>query len=183
MLYENLDNSTWMLSDYLALIGIIVSIVIATGIYLLQQRLSDKQKIDNQILIENKLNKKLENIRYEKANSKIQLYNSKLLNKSYFTENKRSRIWGYPYHGAELYSANFDGLEFVVGLEEIKGVLHYKVGIIPYDRILGIKPDGDESFNGTIFYVRPLLIQKDEYSISYVGFRYYAVPASKKSKS
>lgn len=168
--------SNWGPNEYLQLAGIFISGLIAFTIYLLQQKLSDKQQVDHRLEIENKAGQKLSDIRYQDHSSKVQLYNSKLLNSKHFSKNKRSVIWGYPYHGAELYSANFDGLEFVVGVEEINKVKHYKVGVIPYEHILGIKPDGDGSFSGMIFYVRPRLIQKDKYSIAYRSFRYYPIP-------
>jgi hypothetical protein len=170
--------SNWGPNEYLQFAGILISGLIAFTIYLLQQKLSDKQQVDHRLEIENKAGQKLSDIRYQGYSSKVQLYNSKLLNSKHFSTNKRSVIWGYPYHGAELYSANFDGLEFVVGVEEINNVKHYMVGVIPYEHILGIKPDGDGSFSGMIFYVRPRLIQKDKYSIAYRTYRYYPIPKS-----
>lgn len=168
--------SNWEANEYLQLFGIFMSGAIAFTIYLLQQRLSDKQRVDHRLDIEKKAGQKLSDIRHDGHSSKIQIYNSKLLDSKQFSENKRSIVWGYPYHGAELYSANFDGLEFVVGIEVINNTKHYKVGVIPYEHILGIKPEGDGSFSGMIFYVRPRLIQRDKYSIAYRSFRYYPIP-------
>src|SRR4051812_7813437 len=110
--------SAWTRSDYLGLAGIVVSGLIAFTIYLLQKRLSSKQRVDNRLEIEQKAGDKLYDIHYKDHSSKIQIYNVKLLNKKYFSENKRDVFWGYPFHAAELYAANFDGLEFVVGIEE-----------------------------------------------------------------
>lgn len=163
----------WTRGDYLALAGIVVSGFIAIAIYLLQRRLSDKQRVENRLEVEEKTRLKLYDIQYKDHSSKIQLYNAKLLNKKYFSQNKRDIIWGYPYHAAELYSANFDGLEFVIGIEEWNKKKYYKVGVIPYENILGIRPEGDGSFNGMIIYVKPRLFQKDKYSIAYKSFRYY----------
>lgn len=167
--------SEWTWSEYLELVGIVVSGLIAVAIYVLQRRITDKQRIDHRLEIETEIGQKLYDINYKDHSSKIHLYNAKLINKKYFSENKRSIIWGYPYHAAELYAANFDGLEFVVGIEKINGKKHYKVGVIPYEYILGIKPEGDGSFNGMIFFVKPRLFQKDEYSIAYRSFRFYPI--------
>lgn len=171
-----INMSNWEANEYLQVAGIILSGLIALTIYLLQQRLSDKQQVDHRLEIEDKAGQKLSEIHYKGHSSKAQLYNSKLLDSKHFSKNKRSIVWGYPYHGAELYSANFDGLEFVVGIEKINNIKHYKVGVIPYEHILGIKPNGDGSFSGMIFYVRPRLIQRDKYSIAYRSFRYYPIP-------
>lgn len=167
--------SDWTRSEYIELVGIIVSGFIAVAIYLLQRKITDKQRIDHRLEIEGKTGQKLHDIHYKDHSSKVHLYNSKLINKKYFSENKRSIIWGYPYHAAELYAANFDGLEFVVGIEKINDTKHYKIGVIPYEYILGIKPDGDGSFNGMIFFVKPRLFQKDKYSIAYRSFRFYPI--------
>lgn len=168
--------NNWGTNEYLQLVGILISSLTALTIYLLQQRLSDKQRVDHRLETEKKVGKKLSDTCYKSHSCKVQLYNSKLLNNKNFSKNKRSIIWGYPYHGAELFAANFDGLEFVVGINLINGKKHYKVGVIPYEHILGIKPKGDGSFSGLIFYVRPRLIQRDKYSIAYGSFRYYPIP-------
>lgn len=165
----------WTREEFLALVGIIISIFIAFAIYLLQKRLTDKQRVDHRLEIEDAVNKKLHAINYAKESRKVQLYNSKLINKRYFASNRRSIIWGYPYHGAALYGANFDGLEFIVSNEEWGGSKYQKVGVISYENILGIRPDGDGSFSGMIFYVKPKRLQKDKYSIAYDAFRYYKV--------
>ena len=167
--------SGWTRSEYLELIGIIISAFVALGIYLLQKKLTDKQRVDHRLEVEEKVGKKLYDINYHDHSRKIQLYNAKLLNKRYFTQNKRNFWWGYPFHGAELYAANFDGLEFIVGIEEWDGQKYYQVGVIPYERILGIRPEGDGSFNGMIIYVKPRLLQRDKYSIAYKSYRYYPV--------
>lgn len=174
------SSSGWTKSDSLQLIGIAVGTVVAFTVLLLQRKLSDKQRVDHRLDIEKKVGDKLYDIRYKDSNSKVQLYNSKLVGKSFFSNNKRSILWGYPYHGAELYTANFDGLEFVVGIEKRGNNKYYKVGVIPYEKILGVKPDGDGSFSGMIFYVKPKLLQKDKYSIAYSGFRNYPVPKNDK---
>ncbi len=46
-------------------------------------------------------------------------------------------------------------------------------GVIPYESILGVRPEGDGSFNGMILYVKPNLLQRDRYSIAYKSYRYY----------
>ncbi len=44
--------SSWTRSDYLQLAGIFFSIVIAFGVHLLEQRLTDKQRVDHRLEIE-----------------------------------------------------------------------------------------------------------------------------------
>lgn len=167
----------WSREEYLELIGIIVSSVIAIILFFLQRRVSAKQKIDHRLEIEREIEKKLYDIRYNDSNSKVQLYNVRLLTSKKFSANRRSILWGYPYHSAELYAANFDGLEFVDGIEEWDGERYHRVGLISYDRILSVRPEGDGSFNGPIYYVRPKLLQLDKYSIAYKSFRYYLAKA------
>jgi hypothetical protein len=167
--------SGWTRGDYLSLIGIFVSAIMTVTLYFLQKRISDKQKIDHRLEIESSVGEKLHEMQQGKASRKVELYNVKLLGKKYFSGNKRSKIWGYPFHGAELHSVNFDGLEFVINIEEWHGKRYHKVGLVPFDRILGIKPHGDGSFNGMILFVKPKLLQRDKYSIAYTAFRYYRV--------
>lgn len=163
------------MSDVIAIFGIIASITVAILIYLLQSRLTDKQKIENRLDLEKKLKQKLYHIHYDKHSSKVQLYNSKLIGKKNFANNKRTILWGYPFHAAELYQLNFDGIELVTDMIELDGEKYYKVGLIPYENVLGLSLDGDGSFNGYIFYVKPRLIQLNRYSIAYSRFRYYPV--------
>lgn len=179
-LYVNLGN--WTRADYLQLISIIVSGVIAIIVYWLQRRLSDEQRVDHRLELEEKVGEKIYNIRFNNHFPKVQLYNAKLLNRKYFAKNKRDFFYGYPFHGAELYAANFDGLEFVVDVEEWNGKKYYKIGVIPYENILGVKPEGDGSFTGMIFYVKPCLLQKNKYSIAYKSFRYYLIADSPASE-
>jgi hypothetical protein len=161
--------------DIVQVVGIIASGLLAITIYMLQQRLSDKQKVDHRLEVERTAGGKLEEMKTKGHPSKIVLYNAKLLNKKYFADNKRSVVWGHPYHSAGFYSIAFDGLEFETSIEEWKGKKYRKVGLIPFERILGIKIDGDGSFNGMIIYVKPRLIQKDKYAIAYTSFRYYSL--------
>lgn len=153
--------------------SLIVSSAIAIGIYILQSKLSDRETIERRLEVEKEAGEKLSYIKRVNGNSKVQLYNSKLVGKKYFSSNKRSFLWGYPYHAAELYDLAFDGVEFVCGIEEWDRKKYYKVGVIPYLRILKLLKNGDGSFNGPIFYVKPRLIQLDKYSIAYFRFRYY----------
>ncbi len=163
----------WTRADYLALLGIVASGFIAFAIYLLQKRLSDKQKVEHRLEVEEKVGEKLYDIHYKDHSRKIQIYNAKLLNKKYFSENKRDFFWGYPFLAAELYAANFDGLEFAIGLEEWNKKKYYKIGVIPYENILSVKPNGDGSFNDVIIYAKPRLLQRDKYAIAYKTYRYY----------
>lgn len=163
------------IENWINVVGILVGAALSISIYLLQQRLSDKQKIEHRLQLEREIGEKLSDIRYKKTNSKVQFYNTKLIDWGRFAENKRSFVWGYPYHAAELYSANFDGLEFVNGIEEWGDNKYYRVGVIDYERILSVRADGDGSFNGMILYVKPKLLQLDKYSIAYKTFRYYPI--------
>lgn len=165
----------WTRSEYLELISICISVVIAFTIYLLQRRLSDKQKVENRLEIEAKAGEKLREIRGKKHSSKVHLYNVKLIDKRYFSSNKRNLIWGLPYHAASLYAINFDGIEFALGVEEWGDQKYDRVGVVPFERILDVRLEGDGSFNGPIFYVRPRLFQRDKYSIAYKSFRYYPI--------
>lgn len=176
-MFTDLSNnlSGWTRSDYLQVMGVVISGLVAACIYLLQRRLTDQQRVVRRLEVEARIGEKLDRSQREKHSSSVQLYNTKLLNKKYFAQNKRSLLWGYPFHAAELYAANFDGLEFVVGIEKWNGQKYQQVGVIPYEGILGIRPEGDSSFNGMIIYVKPRLLQRDKYSIAYKSYRYYPV--------
>ena len=165
----------WSRSDILQLIGIIISSVIAIGVYGLQKRLTEKQRVDNRLAIEEAVKGKLYDIRHNHGSRKVQLYNSRLLNKKYFTRNSRSLIWGYPFHAAELYMADFDGLEFITGIKDINKKKYYEIGVIPYENIIGVRPEGDGSFHGMVIYVKPKLLQLDKYSIAYKARRLYLI--------
>jgi len=169
----SLDLAALDHSDWIAIVGTFVGSILSIVLFKLQQRLSDKQKIDNRLHVEREIGKKLYEIHYNNHSGKIQLYNTRLLNKQRFKTNSRSFVWGFPYHSAELYGADFDGIEYVIGIEEWGGIKYYKIGVIDYESILGVRPEGDGSFNGIIFYVKPKLIQKNKYSIAYKHFRYY----------
>ena len=160
------------------IVSLILTSTIAIAIYLLQSKLSDKETIDRRLEVEKEAGEKLLFIKQQRGSSKVQLYNSKLIGKKYFSTNKRSAIWGFPYHAAELYDLAFDGVEFVCGIEERSDKKYFKVGVIPYLRILKLQKNGDGSFNGPIFYVKPKLLQLDRYSMAYSSFRYYLVSES-----
>lgn len=162
----------------LDIISVSVSSLIAVVIYILQSKLSDKETIDRRLEVEKEAGEKISYIKRVRGSSEVQLYNSKLIGKRYFSSNKRSLVWGYPYHAAELYDLAFDGVEFVCGIEEWNNKKYYKVGVVPYIRVLKLRKNGDGSFNGPIFYVKPRLIQLDKYSMPYSSFRYYLTDSS-----
>lgn len=158
-------------AELISIFGIGISTLIAILLYVLGKKISDAQQISHISHTQDTIDVTL-NGAYAKD---VELYNSKLYTSKNFAKNKRSRIWGYSYHGAGLRGYDFEGVELIVKLVSWNKKKYHRVGIIPYDRILKVQPRGDSSTNKPILFVRPYIIQKDKYSIAYKKFVYYPI--------
>lgn len=165
-LIELLQNLTH--SDWIALIGIVTSSIIAFLLYILGKKIDDKQRIEHILLIQDTIGNLLRD-----GPCDIELYNTKLYDKRQFEKNCRSRIWGYAYHGAGLYSYGFAYVEFITETINWGGEKFHRVGLIPYKRIFKVMPHGDGSTSKPVLFVSPKLLQHDKYSIAYEKFVYY----------
>jgi len=161
------------LSELVSMIGIGMSAIIAILLYILGRKINDTQRIGHI----NSLQNEIENMLSGAKGRDIELYNSKLYTSTNFAKNTRSRLWGYSCHGAGLRGYDFEGVEFMVELVKWHETKFYRVGVIPYERILKIRQTGDGSTNKPILFVKPYLFQKDKYSIAYKKFVYYPLNA------
>jgi len=155
-------------SDWISIVGILISSIIAALLYILGKKIDDKQRIEHSLFIQDAISSVL-----LEGPRDVELYNIKLYDKKHFEKNDRSMVWGYAYHGAGLYNYSFSHVEFVTEIVKWGKNKFYRVGLIPYKRILKIMPEGDSSTSKPVLFVTPRLLQLDKYSISYEKFIYY----------
>ena len=171
------------LSDILAIIGIIVSSFIAYHLFFLNKRLTFKDSMSHGSEVRKIVDGLLMNIR-KGGSSKVELINVKRYKKDYPTKNNETRH-GYVYIGAELKGYSYDGVEFFNGLDEAyvtdddKITLKetskqasfnvYTTGVIPYEWIEFVDPDGDDTSYRPQFFVK----FKGKYHLPYKSKRFY----------
>ena len=177
------------LSDTLAIIGILVSAFIAYNIYFLQKRLTFRDEMLNAAQIREKVDVLLRDIR-NGTSSKIEFINVKRYKKDYPHNNEENRH-GYTYQAAELKGYSYDGVEFFNSIQEAyvdeQGKLTlektkkqasfnvYEVGVVPYEWIEYIDPDGDDTAYRPQFFskFKGTIGKRGMLKVPYKNFRYY----------
>lgn len=164
---------SYILDNLIGIIGIIVGSFIAYHVYFLSKKINLKDKLVHKENIQKAVEPLLLNIK-KGLSSKTELINTKKYIKYYPHNNKLNKN-GYTYLRAELKSIRFDGIEFFCKVSELykdvngnftlknenESVIEsknvFEVGIIPYEWIEYVDPNGDEfsyrpqfftSFNG-----------------------------------
>ncbi len=145
VIFEYLGN--FSRSDWIAIIGIFVSIIIAVLLYKFGKKISFQQKLIRQHEIQFQLNSHVDH--------DIEIYNTRLYRKQYFYENKKDVFRGYCYLGAGIRGYGIDGVELGYRRESWSDNFNVEVvGMLPYEWIEYIKENGDGSTNKTIVFVR-----------------------------
>lgn len=159
----------WVQENYQWLVGTLLSSVITYHVYILSVKVSNKDKLEHKDKIKSKTDLILDDIIKNQLRRKAILININKYFKDY--PNNSTKNGGYTYISGEIKTTRFDGVEFFASLpKEVykkengeytfdpgKGVeqdfVLVPVGIVPYDWIDHIDPDGDEYDGYPIFYV------------------------------
>ncbi len=166
--------SAWSfgLSDLIATIGIAVSAIIAILLFLLSRKLGLAQSLEHRSQIQELLRKKI----HSDENKKVEIVNARRFKHDYFTDNERHPIFGYAYLSGELKGVYVDGVEFIHGIRHAyrnkAGILSFtkklssdkkltvfEVGVVPYDWIVFINPEGDDTTNKMQVFVKARLFK------------------------
>lgn len=156
----------WIFENYQWLVEVCVGAFVAYHLYFLSKRVTSRQKLEHKDKVKAKADELCIKIFKENLRSKVYLVN---VNR-YFTDYPSSseKIKGYAVIAGEIKTTRFDGVEFFCSLP--KGVYRrpdgqltfdssdknekvqtvFPVGIVPYDWIEFVDPEGDE------FDYRPL---------------------------
>lgn len=150
----------WIQANYGWILSLIVQSFIAYHIFFLSKRLSTKSKLEHREKLKEQAEKILRDIHSKGLSPKVYLVNINRYFKDY-PSNKEKRFSGYSHIRADIKATRFDGIEFFAEMPkevykksdsrltfkgEKKNKLFnvYPVGIIPYEWIEYIDPEGDE---------------------------------------
>ena len=158
-----MDIKNWLSQHWFELVSAVVQVFIAYHIFFLSKRLSNKGKLDHK----EQIKQKAENL---KQGTEVYLVNINRYFKDY-PENNDKLFGGYSHIKAEFKCARFDGIEFFCstpeqvykradgtlsfkGEESEKEFIVFPVGIVPYEWIEFVDPEGDEYAYLPLFYSR-----------------------------
>jgi len=150
----------WLQANYGWVLSLIIQSFIAYHIFFLSKRLSTRAKLEHKEKIKQQAEKLLSEIHKRGLNSEVYLVNLSRYFKDY-PSNKEKRMSGYSHIKAEIKATRFDGIDFFAemprevyrrpdGKLSFKGKTKdklfntYPVGLVPYDWIEYIDPEGDE---------------------------------------
>ena len=150
----------------ISVIGITVSVIVAFSVLYLTKKLGFRDKMDHAQKIRNQVNELLVDIR-KGLNREVLLLNVKKYT-AHYPQNNEKNWQGYTCMKAELKTIRFNGISFFADIKELyideKGKYTlaktqkkadfnvFKVGIIPYEWIELINPEGDEYDYIPIFF-------------------------------
>ncbi len=166
----------WLEQNVLGVLQLLVGAFVAYHVFFLSKRLSNKAKLDHKEVIKNKAEDHLADINKKGLNREVYLVNINRYFKDY--PSNKEKIRGYSHIKAEIKATRFDGIEFFAGvvelyqteageysLKEDRGQRcsynAFQVGVVPYEWIEHIDPEGDEyayiplfycHFNGRIYW-------------------------------
>lgn len=160
----------WFSCNYQWVIGTILSVVIAYHVFFLSKKISSQSRLEHKDKIKKKTDDLIYKIYKENLRSKVYLVNTNRYFKDYPANN--AKISGYSTIAAEVKDTRFDGVEFFCSLargvyKDDAGKLSFKknennqealtvipVGVVPYEWIEFVDPDGDEFEYRPIFFVK-----------------------------
>lgn len=142
------------------LLSILIQSFIAYHIFFLSRRLSTKARLEHKEKLKQKAEEILGEIHRKGLRSKVYIVNISRYFKDY-PSNEEKRFAGYSHIRAEIKATRFDGIEFFAempkevykrndgrisfsGEKNDKLFNVYPVGIVPYEWIEHIDPEGDE---------------------------------------
>jgi len=150
---------SWIFNNLIGIISIIVGGFIAYHVYFLSKKIDLKDRLSHK---EN-IRKTVDQILHESSrgiSSRCELVNVKKYLTHYPDSNDKNKN-GYTYFGGELKALRFNGVEFFCGARELYKTNRgdyslqkkdndrekfnaFEVGVVPYEWIEHIDPDGDE---------------------------------------
>ncbi len=160
------------LSDLIAAIGIAISATIAVLLYILSRKIGLSQSLEHRSNIQTALRKKI----HGDENKKVELVNARRFKHDYPDDNDKSLIFGYRYLAGEIKGVYVDGAEFIHEIRHAyqdkanhlsltkrsstdKKTTVFVVGVVPYDWIIFINPEGDDTTNCMQIFVRARLFK------------------------
>lgn len=152
--------AVWFSENYGWSISLLIQGFIAYHVFWLSQKLSNKTKLEYKEKIKQKADELLSEISRKKLSRKVYLVNIDRYFKDY-PSNTEKNFEGYSHIRADIKAIHFDGIEFFAEMpvevyQKPNGNLSFKgtekelvfncypVGIVPYDWIEYIDPEGDE---------------------------------------
>lgn len=160
----------YLLTNIFEIAGIAISVFIAYHIFFLSKRISNSSKLEHKEKVKNSAQIILNKIQRENLRSKVYLVNSNRYFKDY-PGNQEKLVSGYSHIRAELKAVRYNGIEFFCSMPEQgyftrdgkitlnsdgnkEAFLIYQVGIVPYEWIEHVDPEGDEYGYVPLFYCK-----------------------------
>jgi hypothetical protein len=163
-------NMAWFWDNILGVVGILISSFIAYHIFSLSKRISNRERLEHKEQIKEKADGLIAKIIREKLRRKVYLVNINRYFKDY-PSNEEKLLSGYSHIRAEIKATRFNGIEFFAGMpvqiyqkqngrlslkgyDEEKVFIAFPVGLVPYEWIEYIDPDGDEYDYSPLVYCK-----------------------------
>lgn len=165
------------ISNLIQGLGILISAFIGYHIFFLSKRISNQTRLEHKEKLKKIADELISKIHSRGLRSKVYLVNTNRYFKDY-PGNQEKLISGYSHIHAEIKATRYNGIQFfcsmpeqayllasgelsLKGEESEKAFLVYPVGLVPYEWIEYINPDGDEhgwvplihcKFKGNIYW-------------------------------
>lgn len=160
----------WLIENIVGVLSIIIGAFIAYHVFFLSKRTSNKARLEHKEKIKEMADNLLAKIQREGLRSKVYLVNINRYFKDY-PSNKEKILSGYSHIHGEIKATRFNGVEFFAempvhifrkqnGKLSLKGTSQEKVftafpvGLVPYEWIEYIDPDGDEYDYSPLVYCK-----------------------------
>lgn len=167
----------YLIENGIEILGILISIFIAYHISFLSRGLSNQARLEHKEKVKKVADELVHKIHTRGLRNKVYLVNTNRYFKDY-PGNQEKLVSGYSHIRAEIKASRYNGLQFFCSMPEqaylntkgnisLKGseaekvFLVYPVGLVPYEWIEHIDPDGDEhgwvpliycKFKGNIYW-------------------------------
>jgi len=160
----------YLLTNIFEIVGIVISVFIAYHIFFLSKRVSNSSKLEHKEKVKNIIQALLNKIHKDDLRSKVYIVNSNRYFKDY-PGNQERIISGYSHIRADVKAVRYNGIEFFCSVPEQSyftkdgivtlnpvgnevAFLVYQVGVIPYEWIEHVDPEGDEYGHVPLFYCK-----------------------------
>jgi len=160
----------WMIANYQWLIGTIIGIVIAYHVYFLSKKLTARDRLEHKERIKARADEIINDIEKNDLRRKVLLVNVNRYFKDY--PSNVEKVSGYSVIAGEVKATRHDGVEFFCSSpravyrgkdgrlsfsclsDKEKAMTVFPVGVVPYDWIVHVDPEGDEFDYYPIFYTK-----------------------------
>ncbi len=160
----------YLLTNIFEIVGIVISVFIAYHIFFLSKRISNSSKLEHKEKVRSITQDLLNKIHKDNLRSKVYLVNSNRYFKDY-PRNQERLVSGYSHIRADVKAVRYNGIEFFCSMPEqgyftkdggitlnpegnAKAFSVYQVGVIPYEWIEYVDPEGDEYGYIPLFYCK-----------------------------